>query len=72
MRDQESAVGLRQHIGEIARAEPGVDRHQHRADLLDGEGDEDMEGYDQMEAQDVMQAMEEIEAMEHANRVRAA
>ena len=41
VRDQETAVGLRQDVGEIARAEPRVDRHQHRADLLDGKGDED-------------------------------
>ena len=41
MRDQETAVGLRQDVREVARAEPRVDRHEHRADLLDGKGDED-------------------------------
>ena len=41
MRDQATAVGLRQDVREVARTEPRVDRHEHRADLLDGKGDED-------------------------------
>ena len=38
---RKAAVGLRQDVGEVARPEARVDRHEHRADLLDGEGDED-------------------------------
>jgi hypothetical protein len=40
--DQEGAVGLRQHVGQIARAEPRVDRHQDGADLRNGEQGEEV------------------------------